>query len=288
VKNSTKISPARNNAYRSFLPGKQVTCLGAYLLLGMLGAFCVTPLFAEEKAAPAVEADAKPANLAERIRAIFPGITINSEDRCVDVDATVCLTEGYLELVACTKDTKEHESIIVIGAKAQHVHAALLLLGARPGNPAMRKPINEEGTRWVDIQPKGEPVKVSLVFANGEGAMTEHPISDFIIPSEDESGLPYAAAGEEADAKAAFPDTFVFAGSLLHGEGDGPKRYLCEESGNVISVSTFGDELLCLSGMHAQDNGSLSWQINTGKIPELGSNVKLRLRPLLAAVPPAK
>jgi hypothetical protein len=289
VKKTTDHSPERKLGDRNFVTGKGFGGLKAFVLLGMLSACCLTPLAAEEKAKPADEApaggaDTKTENLAERMRAIFPGITIKAEERCVDVDATICLSEGYLELVACTKDTKEHESILVIDAKAQHIHAALLLLGAKPGNPAMRKPINEEATRWVDIPPRGNPVKVSLVFADGDGAMVEHPISDFITPSEDESGLPPAADEE----KAAFPDTFVFAGSLFHGAGDGPQQYLCDDSGNVISVSTFGDELLCLSGMHAQDNAALSWQINTDKIPELGTKVTLRLRPVLQEAPPKK
>ena len=289
VKNTTDHSPERNPGDRCSDTGKGFGLSRTCVLLGMLVACCLTPLAAEEKAPPAAETpadgtDAKPADLAERMRAIFPGITIKAEERCVDVDATICLSEGYLELVACTKDTKEHESIMVIDAKAQHIHAALLLLGAKPGNPAMRKPINEEATRWVHVPPQGNPVKVSLVFADGDGAMVEHPISDFITTSEDESGLPPTAAEE----KAVFPDTFVFAGSLFHGAGDGPQQYLCEESGNVISVSTFGDELLCLSGMHAQDNAALSWQINTDKIPELGTKVTLRLRPVLKEAPPGK
>ena len=93
----------------------------------------------------------------------LPGLTINLEEKSVDVEATVCLESGFLELVACTKDSKEHESIISVKAKAAHVHAALLLLGTAKGNPAMRKPINEEMTRWLDLPPRGGEVAVSLL-----------------------------------------------------------------------------------------------------------------------------
>jgi len=68
---------------------------------------------------------------------------MNIEERCVDVESSVCLRHGLLELIVCTKGTKEHESIIMIEAKPSHIHTALLLLGAVPGNPAMRKPIDE-------------------------------------------------------------------------------------------------------------------------------------------------
>jgi hypothetical protein len=67
----------------------------------------------------------------------MPGILLNLEERCVDVNATVCLREGLLELLACTKNSKEHESILVMNARPMQVHTALLLLGSRPGTPAM-------------------------------------------------------------------------------------------------------------------------------------------------------
>ena len=53
-------------------------------------------------------------------------------------------------------------------------------------------------------------------------------------------------------------------------------------NGNVISISTFGDEVLCLSGNHVQENHALAWQINTDNIPDLGTKVTLRLRPQVA------
>ncbi|MGB0744520.1 MAG: YdjY domain-containing protein, partial [Opitutales bacterium] len=77
----------------------------------------------------------------------LPGIEINTDELLVDVSARICLTDGLLELVACTEGTKEHEAIVLINAKPIHVHTALLLIGARNGTPAMRKPINEEQTR---------------------------------------------------------------------------------------------------------------------------------------------
>ena len=62
------------------------------------------------------------------------GISINLEEWCVDVDAYICLKKGVLELIACTKASKEHESIVAIESTAKHVHTALLLLGAEAGS----------------------------------------------------------------------------------------------------------------------------------------------------------
>ena len=85
----------------------------------------------------------------------LPGLVVNQKERCVDLDATVCLRQGALELIACTKGTKEHESIIAVEAKPIHIHTALLLLGVQVGSPAMREPTTEEDRRWIDIPPRG-------------------------------------------------------------------------------------------------------------------------------------
>lgn len=205
----------------------------------------------------------------------FPGVAINLQERCVDVESSVCLHRGALELVACTKGTKEHESIVAIEARPRHIHAALLLLGAKPGSPATRQQPGDQAGRWVDVPPSGGPVDVSLVLEGREGRMVEHPISDFIAPSRKRS-----ADSASADNAAGFPThTFVFAGSVLYGDGPGPRRYASDDSGNVISLSTFGDELLCLPAIHSQDNDALMWQVSATNLPAVGSKVTLRLRP---------
>ncbi|MDB4265303.1 YdjY domain-containing protein [bacterium] len=197
----------------------------------------------------------------------LPGVAINLVERSVDVQSTVELHEGSLEFVACTKGTKEHESIITVQAAPSHIHTALLLLGAKAGHPAFRK-ITGEGDEqsWLDVPPEGSPVKVSLVLSDTEGKPTEHPLSDFIIKS-DESGQK-------------FPDThFLFAGSYLTGDDDLPKKYLADSSGSVISLTTFGDELLCLPGVHTHSNEGLQWTVDPTHLPKVGSKIILRLRP---------
>lgn len=244
-------------------------------LCPILAAFCLPTLAAEEKAPDGGQDKA----LAEKIRAIFPHISIDAKDRRVDVEAVVCLEEGFLELIACGKDSKEHESVIMVEAKPSHIHAALLLIGAQAGNPAMRKPLDEEGTRWAHLPPRGQPVKISLVFTKEGEKPVERPVSDFIAPSEDPSGLREASG--EADK---FPDTLLFTGSQFHGEGE-DRKYIADMSGHVISIATFGDEVFSLSEIHGQENSSLSWRIKPDSLPQLGTKVILRLRPQWAEEP---
>lgn len=207
----------------------------------------------------------------------LPGVAINVQERWVDVQSYVCLHQGELELVACTQGTKEHESIVAIDAKPMHIHAALLLLGATPGSPATRQRLGDRGERWMDVPPSGGPVDVSLVLKGEEGKIIERPISDFIAPSGKKSEDPASA-----DKEGQFPTRpFLFAGSVLYGEGPGPRRYLSDTTGNVISLATFGDELLCLPTIHSQDKGALLWKVNATHLPAVGSKVTLRLRPKL-------
>ena len=205
----------------------------------------------------------------------LPGIKLNLKERCVDVNATICLHKGLLELVACTKGTKEHESILSVAARPMHIHTAMLLMGASPGTPAMRKAQEGARTRWVPVEPAGDSVCVSLVFAESKGKPQEYPIQKFISPAQ-----PDEISGIPAKKKlATFPASFLFAGSHLVENGAGPRKYVCEQSGNVISISTFGDELLCLPGIHGHQNDGLAWQVNANGLPGIGEQVILRLRP---------
>ena len=221
----------------------------------------------------------QPATRPARKNVKLPGIAIDFQKRCVDIEASVCLDRGTLELIACTKGSKEHESIVAIEARPMHIHASLLLLGAKPGNPAMQKPIDKAETRWVHLPPAGDPVGVYLVFKNKKGKLVERPISDFVAPAGKGPDEMVGAEDDGGEKEIKFPNTFLFAGSLLRGNGSARRTYLSGVSGDVISISTFGDELLCLPGIHGQQDGSLMWQVDATELPKVGSKVTLRLRP---------
>jgi hypothetical protein len=213
----------------------------------------------------------------------LPGLVIDFPNKCLDLEATVCLDRGFLELIACTKGSKEHESIVAIKARPMHVHTALLLLGANNGNPAMRKPVSEEKTRWVELAPRGDSINVFLVVKNSKNESVERSISDFVKRAkdqlDDEIRKPNDAILKDAPGRTdKFPNTFLFAGSQLRDNGKAPRRYLADQTGHVISIATFGDELLCLPSVHSQANGALMWRVDSTHLPKVGSKVTLRLR----------
>jgi hypothetical protein len=207
----------------------------------------------------------------------FPGLSINASERCLDVDATICLSEGALELIACHVGGKVHESIVAVEARPSHIHTALLLLGASNGNPAMRRPIDEKQTRWVDVPPTGDLIDIFLEFPNADGKPVERPISDF-IRRRNRDGSDRTQSGPKEVKAQGIPHAFIFAGSHLRDHGEGPRGYLADFSGHVISMSTFGDELLCLPEIHSHQQGALEWEINPTDLPKKGTAVTLRLR----------
>jgi hypothetical protein len=235
-------------------------------------------------------ADQVPLNpaLEEAIKKLkMPGVTINLAERCVDLDGKICLGKGMLELVACTNGTKEHESIVAIESRPMHIHTALLLLGADPGNPAIRRKSDGDDNRLLFVPPQGDAIDVLLVFPDKSGKLSEHPIYEFISRAPAETPLPINATGNKDAGK--FPThSFIFAGSHLVENGPGPRKYLSDESGNVISIVTFGDELLCLSGVHSNQKDQLMWQVNATGLPAVGTKVVLRLRPQPKTIPKEK
>ena len=203
----------------------------------------------------------------------LPGLTIDLQNRYVDVDATVCLGHGSLELIACTKDTKEHESIVAVDARPMHIHTALLLLGASPGRPAQRKLQGDETKYWAHLPAAGETIEAFLVVESADGTTRERPISDFVVRAEGRVQL------TRPQSEATFGHQFLFAGSHRLADENGGKEYLADHSGHVISISTFGDELLCLPEIHSHADGRLIWQVDSTNLPEVGTKVALRLRP---------
>ena len=67
---------------------------------------------------PATRPAAEPASQPTRKKFKLPGLAINFQERCVDAEGAVCLRRGLLEVIACTKGSKEHESIVAIAATA--------------------------------------------------------------------------------------------------------------------------------------------------------------------------
>ena len=131
---------------------------------------------AADSAAAGVDAKTAPAppklpdpKGAQRLSKEYP-IWLDKNKKEVIVDGQIALREGMLEMFACTRNTKEHESIVSANTKAYLVHAGLLALGAEPGHPVRFQPqyMPPAGTeidvfvRWLDEKGKEHTARARI------------------------------------------------------------------------------------------------------------------------------
>jgi hypothetical protein len=89
-------------------------------------------------------------------------VRVDKKGKRVLLKARVVLRQGALEMLCCLKQTKEHESILSLDARAREVHAGLLAIGAQPGMPVRFDPEYQPPTgqkieifvNWTDDQGK--------------------------------------------------------------------------------------------------------------------------------------
>ncbi len=196
----------------------------------------------------------------------FAGIVVRLDASTVEIQAWTCLEAGWLEQVACSPSSREHESLVVIKAKPSEVHAALLLAGFEPGSPGTWTYIDDE---LKFTQPTGERLDVLVRYQNSTGDAVQTPISTWI---QDHSG--------QHD----FPDEpWVFGGSAFqeNPEWMGPgEHYVADMTGSIIGLVTFGDEVIGFSRIIADQDAVQppSWEVRSDHLPPRGTEVTLILR----------
>lgn len=181
-------------------------------------------------------------------------IWLDAEGKAVLIDGVVTLREGLLEMFACLKQTKEHESVVALNTRAYLVHAALLRIGAKPGTP-----VAFDGAYHP---PTGSKIEVSVAWLSPEGDWKRARAQDWVC-----------------DYRTKKPMTldWVFAGSgFWRDETTGQQRYLAE-SGDLICVSNFSSATLDVPAESTQSNEGLMFAAFTERIPPLGTPVRAAL-----------
>jgi len=183
-------------------------------------------------------------------------VWLDAKNRRVVMVGQVCQREAGLELFACLKDTKEHESILTVDVKAATVHAGLLASGAMAGSPVRFNPMY--------MPAEGTEIEITLVWKNEEGKLATARAQDWILDAE-------------TDEPMAHP--WVFAGSGFWVEEETGKKHYQAEGGDFICVSNFSTAMLDLPIESSQANSALMYQTLTSAIPPLGTPVTLILTP---------
>ncbi len=201
----------------------------------------------------------------------LPGITFNLEAGYVELDAEVVGNHvDWLELIACTPNSREHETLVTVTAKPSDLHFALLLLGVEPGR-------TQTGVRTDEGW--------KLLRATGGGVFL-----DFVVPVKQD--------GEEEVASGATPEQrvvpvgewvldrltgeplntrrWMFTGSRVM-DDRGTPVYLADVNGTVASLVHFGDETLGRDVTLTQDTDGQNLAPRPDAMPPDGTKVRLRV-----------
>ena len=161
-------------------------------------------------------------------------------------------------MFACTRNTKEHESIVSANTKAYIVHAALLSLGAEPGHPA----------QWVPAYrpPSGTEIEVMVFWVDENGKEQTTRAQEWV---------------KDIRTGKAMTHPWVFAGSRFWTDQETGKKYYQAEGGDFICVSNFSTAMLDIPIESSQSNEQLAFEAFAERIPPLGAPVRLILKPKL-------
>ncbi len=194
----------------------------------------------------------------ERLHPTYP-VWVDKKNRSVVMQGEVCQREVPLELFACTRNSKEHESVVVIDTKAYVVHAGLLAVGAEPGAPVRFSP---------EFAPaRGTEIDVTVAYKDEQGEIRRARAQDWICHIDTEKPMEYP---------------WVFAGSqMLTDEQTGRQYYQADGEGDLICVSNFPSAVLDIPARSSTDSSALLFKANPEKVPARGTPVTIILTPRL-------
>lgn len=202
------------------------------------------------------------------------GLRIDTERRLLEFDGEVPIDchhpatpDVYLELVVCSPDSREHESLVVTSVPASMIHAGLLALGFEPGRPASVRTTTDGVER---VPPVGDSVSVVLLTRGDDGAWTGDGASGWITDAETRSERPGGG--------------WVFAGSRVVERG-GVEWYDADGAGTVVGLAAFGGETIAygeaISPTAAVDEPV--WIADPRVVPVRGTAVRVRIGPIEAS-----
>ena len=178
----------------------------------------------------------------------------NMKTKQVIVDGYVCLDRGQLEMFACPKGTKEHESVVAVNAPARFVHAGLLAIGIKQGTPVQYSP---------EYKPASGPkIEIQIVYHGAEGQQKTVRAQSWVRNVVTEKPMAH---------------DWVFVGSDFWVDANTKKRHYLADDGDFICVSNFATATLDLPVESSANASGLLFEALTDNIPPRKTNVRLIL-----------
>lgn len=182
---------------------------------------------------------------------------IDAPNRRVIVDGYVAQQEAYLEMFGCPAETKEHESVVAVIAKASEVHAALLAVGANPGKPVSFQPEYVAAT--------GPRIRIWVLWRDPTGQVQVADARQWV---------------RRTGTQEALDRDWVFAGSTWWTDPQDGREYYQADSGEMICVSNFGTAMLDLPIPSSDSTSALQFETFKERIPPRGTPIRMVLVPL--------
>ena len=182
------------------------------------------------------------------------GVWIDLSRKWVVVDGSICLRDGQLEMFACPRQTKEHESVVSVASSAKLIHAALLAVGAKTGTPVQFDPSYKRAT--------GAVVDIVMVWKNDKGNVQASLAQDWIRKGNGKKTMEYA---------------WVFGGSGFWKDPNSGEKHYYGDDGSLVCLSNFPTATLDLPVESTKDNNALMFSANTVNIPPLKTAVRMVL-----------
>ncbi len=182
-------------------------------------------------------------------------VWLDARQKIVVVGTKVALQRGPLEMFACPKGTKEHESVLAVEAPAFVIHAALLAAGAKQGRPVRFEPEYAAAT--------GQEIDIYVVWEH-EGKPRWRKAQEWVLDHQTAKPMEHP---------------WVFGGSLFVTDERTGQRHYMAEAGELICVSNFTTATLDLPIESSQSNQALLFEANADAIPAKGTVVTMVLVP---------
>ncbi len=213
----------------------------------------------EERAKPlAAPAPILPEGKSDGLTRLDPDdeIWLDRKRRRVVINGAVAIQQGQLEMFACLKGTKEHESVVSVRTKAFVAHAALLALGAKPGGPVRFFP---------EYRPAhGTEIEITVYWKDARGRVHTARAQEWIRDVKTGKAMRYP---------------FVFGGSGFWVDKKTGQRFYQAEDGDFICISNFASAMLDVPVESSQSNEGLLFDAFTEHIPRQGTEVTITLVP---------
>ncbi|HEX4131873.1 MAG TPA: YdjY domain-containing protein [Pirellulales bacterium] len=226
----------------------------------MLRTLCAVASLLAARGVVLAQKPAEPAGLT-RLSPKFP-VWLDAENKRVIIVGRVCLREGQMEMFACLRRTKEHESVVAVPTEAYIVHAGLVAAGAEPGNPAQFVPTYQPA--------RGTEIAITVYWSDAEGKRHKLPAQQWL---------------RNIRTNKAMEQPWVFGGSGFWVDPANGQRHYQAEDGDFICVSNFASAMLDVPTESSQSNDALLFEAETDKIPPLKTPVTLVLTPQLKGLP---